>query len=73
MNPRDSLPSPLLTDCDEIVTYDEVDGCAVVRIETTFVLSDPEAVADVLRWVEARRSLWSPSSLLDPVGFRPLA
>ena len=68
MNPRETLPRPAPPSfADETVTFDEVDGHAVVRIQTTFVVRDPEAVAEVLQWIEARRSSGSVGAgLLGP-------
>ena len=56
MPPHESLlPAPPgLT--HETVTFDELDGHAVVRVETTFVVRDPDAVVEVLQWIERRRT-----------------
>ena len=39
----------------ETVTFGEVDGHAIVRVETTFVVESPEDVVQVLQCVERRR------------------
>ena len=75
MNPREHLARPAPPPfSDETVTFDEVDGYAVVRVETTFIVRDPEAVADVLQWIERRRALGAPGSgLLGPTFPQPEA
>ena len=58
--PMNSYPAASTTPL-ETVTFDEVDGHAVVRVETTFVVESPEDVAEVLQCVERRR-LFADSS-----------
>ena len=74
MNPHKSLPRPAPPPSHETVTFGEIDGHAVVRIETTFVVHDPDAVAEVLQWIERRRSFAAADSgLLGPVLPHPQA
>lgn len=59
--PMSSLPAAAPPAPLETVTFDEVDGHAVVRVQTTFVVEGPEDVDEVLRCVERRR-LFAASS-----------
>ena len=75
MNPlKTAHPARPPAECDETITFGEVDGHAVVRVETTYVLHDPDAVTEVLQWIEARRSRAVPDNdLLETSGPRPEA
>ena len=75
MNPLKSPhPARPPAECDETVTFGEVDGHAVVRVETTYVLHDPDAVTEVLQWIEARRTRALPENgLLGTAVPRPEA
>ena len=74
MNPHESPPRPAPPPFDETVTFGEMDGHAVVRVETTFILRDPDAVAEVLQWIEHRRTHPMPGTgLLGPRLPRPQA
>lgn len=75
MNPIETAhPARPPAECEETITFGEVDGHAVVRVETTYVVHDPDVVAEVLQWIEMRRMRALPEGgLFGPVGPRPEA